>query len=71
MAGHGLLPQRPNSWWSFRVRPEGIDTTLASLLEVEPDVVFPTFFGCKEESTDGRGIFDAVRAENIICGFTG
>lgn len=37
------------------------------LLFVEPDVLFPTYFGRKEELTNAQGIFDTVKADCFIC----
>lgn len=47
---------------------KGIDTLLVHLIDVSLSVALPMFYGRKEELTDSRGVFDALKAEHIIRG---
>ncbi|OAL42828.1 hypothetical protein IQ07DRAFT_686140 [Pyrenochaeta sp. DS3sAY3a] len=63
----GLLPQKPSTWYNYRIDVKGTDEVYTKLLFVELDVSFPTYFGRKEELTNAQGIFDTVKADRIIC----
>lgn len=65
---YGMLPSKPDTWWDFRVTIKRIDTLLVHLIDVSLSLALPMFYGRKEELTDSRGVFDALKAERIIRG---
>lgn len=65
---YGILPPKSNTWYDFRIDPENAEKVVSCLNFTEPDVVYPSYFGRKEELTDENGVFDPVKADRIICG---
>jgi hypothetical protein len=41
---------------------------VAHLNYVEPDVIYSTYFGLKDEITDEDGVFDPVKARHMMLG---
>lgn len=62
----GILPREHDKWYEFRVIYKEANTVYAVLSHVEPDVGYPVYFGRKDELTDGRGIFDTAKANELI-----
>ncbi|KAI1495408.1 hypothetical protein F5X99DRAFT_403673 [Biscogniauxia marginata] len=61
----GLLPQEQGKWYTFRIPYRKTFTVHTALLFTAPDVVYPTYFGRKEELTNENGIFDVDRAQQL------
>ncbi|KAI0169912.1 hypothetical protein GGR52DRAFT_487737 [Hypoxylon sp. FL1284] len=64
----GILPKENNTWHSFRIEPQHAPMVYSSLQYGALEVVYPVYFGRKQELTDERGVFDVARAERICCG---
>jgi hypothetical protein len=65
---YGILPPKPESRWDFRIKVDYAHDVESCLKKVEPNVVYPTYFGRKEELIDGDGVFDPKKARHIIRG---
>ncbi|CAJ2507897.1 Uu.00g090830.m01.CDS01 [Anthostomella pinea] len=65
----GVFPRETetNTWHGFRIDYREAERVSASLQFGASEVVYPVYFGRKEELTDERGVFDVARAERI-CG---
>lgn len=61
-------PPKSNTWYDFRVDPEGAAKVIASLNFGDPDVIYPTYFGRTEELTDEDGVFNVAKAERMLPG---
>ena len=61
----GILPQKQNEWYNFRVTYSGALEVYNALLFTEPDVSYPSYFGRKEELTDENGIFNVAKAKEL------
>ncbi|KAI1772035.1 hypothetical protein F4818DRAFT_185775 [Hypoxylon cercidicola] len=62
----GKLPAKNDTWYEFRIKYKDSFPIFAALSETEPDVVYPTYFGRKDECTDKDGIFDVEKAERLL-----
>jgi hypothetical protein len=63
---YGMLPGKAESFWDFRIRPEDVQEVAACLNFVDPDLVFPVYFGRKEELTSKEGVFDVEGAKEMM-----
>lgn len=63
----GPLPPRQNTWYNWRVTPEGADEVILSLTFGD-EPTLPTFFGMKKQLTDENGIFDTEKAASYMMG---
>ncbi|RWA13383.1 hypothetical protein EKO27_g1724 [Xylaria grammica] len=64
----GIFPKDTGKWYDFRINYRDADLLTSSLSFGAFDVVYPVYFGRKEELTDERGIFDVSRAEKLSIG---
>ncbi|XXH02873.1 hypothetical protein Hte_009261 [Hypoxylon texense] len=63
--GYGKLPAEEKKWYNFRVKYEDSFNIYAALTQGVFDMVYPTYFGRKDELTDKDGIFDINKAEEL------
>ena len=61
----GYLPPHKNTWYSFRLDPQGIDNIIADLEFPDPDITFPVLFGITERLTR-NGVFDYEEARRLM-----
>ncbi|GAM91296.1 hypothetical protein ANO11243_093440 [Dothideomycetidae sp. 11243] len=61
----GKLPQRSDTWYSFRIRHGDYDDAMLALELVWSPKIYPTFFALKEHLTDEDGIFDVESATRL------
>ncbi|KAI0411824.1 hypothetical protein F5X98DRAFT_380356 [Xylaria grammica] len=64
----GIFPKDAGKWYDFRINYRDADVLTSSLSFGAFDVVYPVYFGRKEELTDKRGIFDVSKAEKLSIG---
>lgn len=62
---HGILPREQNKWHDFRVIYTQADRIYTALMFVAFDVVYPVYFGRKDELTNEHGIFDVDKAQEL------
>jgi hypothetical protein len=65
---YGVLPRVRDTWYEFRIAYKDTGDVWSSLNFVSPNIVYPVYFGRKEEVTDECGVFNAVRAGRLIEG---
>ncbi|KAF2272144.1 uncharacterized protein EI97DRAFT_386432 [Westerdykella ornata] len=63
---YGILPKERDTWYDFRIDPKGSFRLTAALFATEPDVIYPTDFGRKEELTDEYGVFNIIAANRAV-----
>lgn len=63
-----MLPKENDTWHSFRIDYQHAEMVSASLQYGDFEVIYPVYFGRKEELTDAHGVFDVARAERICSG---
>ncbi|KAI0183360.1 hypothetical protein EV127DRAFT_447384 [Xylaria flabelliformis] len=68
IADEGVFPKETDKWHDFRIDYRDAEALTSSLQFGASDVVYPVYFGRKEELTNERGIFDVSRAEKICIG---
>ncbi|KAJ9663319.1 hypothetical protein H2198_000836 [Neophaeococcomyces mojaviensis] len=59
---HGVLPRKLNQWYTFRVVYTEVNQAYTHLESVVPEIVYPVYFGRKDELTNERGVFDIAKA---------
>ncbi|KAF2963468.1 hypothetical protein GQX73_g10107 [Xylaria multiplex] len=64
----GVFPKETDKWHDFRINYRDADALTSSLQFGASEIVYPVYFGRKEELTDERGVFDVSRAEKICMG---
>ncbi|KAI4861813.1 hypothetical protein F4820DRAFT_464390 [Hypoxylon rubiginosum] len=66
--GYGQLPaekKKKKKWYSFRIKYKDSFNVYAALTQGVFDLVYPTYFGRKDELTDNEGIFNVDKAEEL------
>ena len=64
----GLLPREQDKWYDYRVIYKEAFTVYAALTNGSPGIVYPIYFGRKDELTDERGIFNIAKADELCRG---
>ena len=54
------------TWYNFRVDYKEAAEVHVNLQYVDIDIVFPIYFGRKEELTDKSGVFDFAKADRLL-----
>ena len=62
----GVLPQKQNTWYDFRVDYKLADTVDTDLNFGPIDFIYSAYFGCKEALTDERGVFNVADVERLV-----
>jgi hypothetical protein len=63
---HGPLPPKNRTWYDFRVHHTDSEQFQGTLLEVEPDVSYPLFFGYPEKFTNEAGVFEMRKVDKFL-----
>ncbi|KAJ5195303.1 uncharacterized protein N7498_008741 [Penicillium cinerascens] len=64
----GPLPPQINTWYNWRIKPDGAPEVYISLVYGPPESVLPTYFARKEELTNEKGVFDTDKAGSYVMG---
>ncbi|KAF4631517.1 hypothetical protein G7Y89_g6618 [Cudoniella acicularis] len=65
---YGVLPREHDTWYDFRIDHKKATEVFISLQEGDQEIVYPVYFGHKEELTDEHGVFDVDKAERFVEG---
>lgn len=60
-----VYPPKANTWYDFRIDHRAADGFHGSLI---CSIVYPTYFGRPEKSTDEAGVFDVLKAALYVNG---
>lgn len=64
-AGFGALPREFDTWYNYRVEFSYAHYFPVAFNYSIPEVVYPAFFGRKEDFTDEQGVFDFAAAQRF------
>ncbi|PKX92269.1 uncharacterized protein P174DRAFT_451656 [Aspergillus novofumigatus IBT 16806] len=63
---HGPLPPKNKTWYDFRIHHTDSEQFQGTLLNAEPDVSYPLFFGYPEKFTNEAGAFEMRKVEKFL-----